>query len=555
MVKGSVALAGNDIRMTPDTPLLAAAKGRVDFSQRGFTVSAASARALGGELVFEGGSSAGLNGGDSQRFSGRGTATAEALRQASELGTLARVAQSLSGQTSYRATLAFVAGRPQISVASNLVGLAIELPAPLAKAAATPLALRVRTGPEDGTTVPVDGAAAFREALQVDLGGTLQAHFVREVSGDAARVVRGAIRVGEPRGERFVEPTPGDALEALALPASGVAANVTLRSASMSKMPGRRRSRVCRASPRGPAPARRRRRWSSTPPAAPATSPTRSRCASASWRSARAVSTTSRPACRNRPSSGAPTSAPTSSTATSSTGRRGAGPSAGRVFARLSRLSLPKGEVERVESLLDEQPATIPALDVVVDDFELRGKRLGRLEIEATNRGAGGRGARVAARQAQPDDAGGAARGDRHLGRRGRQRAAACGDELHARARRQRRAARAARHGPRRPRRQGLAHRRRLAWPGSPFSPDYAKMTGQVKVAIDSGQFLKAGPGAARLLSVLSLQSLPRRLLFDFRDLFAEGFAFDSVVGDVKIGRRARRRPTTCACAAPPRRC
>src|SRR5204862_615735 len=45
-----------------------------------------------------------------------------------------------------------------------------------------------------------------------------------------------------------------------------------------------------------------------------------------------------------------------------------------------------------------------------------------------------------------------------------------------------------------------------VSWPGSPFSPDYAKMTGQVKVAIDSGQFLKAGPGAARLLSVLSLQ-------------------------------------------------
>ncbi len=75
-----------------------------------------------------------------------------------------------------------------------------------------------------------------------------------------------------------------------------------------------------------------------------------------------------------------------------------------------------------------------------------------------------------------------------------------------------------------------------VSWPGSPLSPDYAKMTGNVAVAIDSGQFLKAGPGAARLLGVLSLQSLPRRLLFDFRDLFAEGFAFDNVVGDVRIG-------------------
>jgi len=55
-------------------------------------------------------------------------------------------------------------------------------------------------------------------------------------------------------------------------------------------------------------------------------------------------------------------------------------------------------------------------------------------------------------------------------------------------------------------------------------------------VALDGGQFLKAEPGAARLLSVLSLQSLPRRLVLDFRDVFQEGFAFDSITGDVKIG-------------------
>jgi uncharacterized protein YhdP len=61
-------------------------------------------------------------------------------------------------------------------------------------------------------------------------------------------------------------------------------------------------------------------------------------------------------------------------------------------------------------------------------------------------------------------------------------------------------------------------------------------MTGQVKVAIDAGQFLKASPGAARLLGVFTLQSLPRRLLFDFRDLFGEGFSFDNVTGDIRIG-------------------
>ena len=76
-----------------------------------------------------------------------------------------------------------------------------------------------------------------------------------------------------------------------------------------------------------------------------------------------------------------------------------------------------------------------------------------------------------------------------------------------------------------------------IAWLGSPFALDYASLAGQINVAIDAGQFLKADPGAARLLGVLSLQSLPRRLSLDFRDLFQEGFPFDNITGDVKIAQ------------------
>jgi uncharacterized protein YhdP len=60
-------------------------------------------------------------------------------------------------------------------------------------------------------------------------------------------------------------------------------------------------------------------------------------------------------------------------------------------------------------------------------------------------------------------------------------------------------------------------------------------MAGQVNLNIEAGQFLKADPGLAKLLSVLSLQSLPRRLTLDFRDVFSEGFAFDFVRGDMHI--------------------
>ncbi|MBC7484469.1 MAG: TIGR02099 family protein, partial [Rhizobacter sp.] len=74
-----------------------------------------------------------------------------------------------------------------------------------------------------------------------------------------------------------------------------------------------------------------------------------------------------------------------------------------------------------------------------------------------------------------------------------------------------------------------------VGWFGSPLALDTPSLSGQVNVAIEAGQFLKAEPGAARLLGVLSLQSLPRRLSLDFRDLFQEGFAFDNVTGDLTI--------------------
>jgi uncharacterized protein YhdP len=74
-----------------------------------------------------------------------------------------------------------------------------------------------------------------------------------------------------------------------------------------------------------------------------------------------------------------------------------------------------------------------------------------------------------------------------------------------------------------------------VSWLGSPLTVDYSSMNGNFFVNMEAGQFLKADPGLAKLLGVLSLQSLPRRLSLDFRDVFSEGFAFDFVRGDVTI--------------------
>jgi uncharacterized protein YhdP len=74
-----------------------------------------------------------------------------------------------------------------------------------------------------------------------------------------------------------------------------------------------------------------------------------------------------------------------------------------------------------------------------------------------------------------------------------------------------------------------------VSWQGSPLEPDFPTLGGQFNVEVSQGQFLKADPGIAKLAGILSLQSLPRRLLLDFRDVYQEGFAFDAFTGDVKI--------------------
>jgi len=75
----------------------------------------------------------------------------------------------------------------------------------------------------------------------------------------------------------------------------------------------------------------------------------------------------------------------------------------------------------------------------------------------------------------------------------------------------------------------------RLSWNGSPSDFDYPTLSGTFKLRSGAGQFTKVEPGVGRLLGVLSLQALPRRISLDFRDVFSEGFAFDTIAADVRM--------------------
>ena len=74
-----------------------------------------------------------------------------------------------------------------------------------------------------------------------------------------------------------------------------------------------------------------------------------------------------------------------------------------------------------------------------------------------------------------------------------------------------------------------------LAWKGAPHDFDFASLNGQLSLEAHDGQFNKLEPGVGRLLGILSLQSILRRISLDFHDVFSEGFAFDTVKGQVKV--------------------
>lgn len=75
----------------------------------------------------------------------------------------------------------------------------------------------------------------------------------------------------------------------------------------------------------------------------------------------------------------------------------------------------------------------------------------------------------------------------------------------------------------------------RLMWKGAPYEFDIASLNGQLTLEAHDGQFNKGDPGIGRLLGILSLQSIPRRITLDFRDIFSDGFAFDTVKGQVTV--------------------
>ncbi|MFG6433477.1 YhdP family protein [Roseateles sp. LYH14W] len=508
-LKGQLQLGGVDLRVRPELPPLAGVRGRIDFDRKGLQLAGVTARLLGGDAGIEGGTQPG----GSLRFAVQGQATADGLRRTPELGAVTRLAQAASGQTGYRFQLAVgKEGQTEISVASNLQGLALDLPAPARKEADAQLPLRLLVVP----------TAAGRDELRLEMGTPaaplLQAQVQRDVSGTTSQVLRGALAVQD---------------KLPALPATGVLLQVNVAALDLDAWQQRLGALAGGGSSGDDA---------GGLGLLPSQIALRSQALKVGGRQLGRVSAmVARDGNHWR----------LNVDAEQITGRidlKGVdGGQIDAVQARLTRLSLPRSEADSVSELMDPAKAAassspLPSLDIEVDDFELRGKRLGRLEVLA-RAPAAARDWQLQKLQITSPDATLNASGvwTAVKGADARRRTQLDWKlDVHDAGKLLERLGQGNKESPvLRGGKGQLAGQ--VGWDGSPLAPHYASMAGALNIQLDTGTFLKAEPGVGRLLGVLSLQSLPRRLLLDFRDVFAEGFTFDGVTGDVQIAAGVAR--------------
>ena len=222
IVKGAVALQNNDVRITPDSPLLAQSQGKVLFNEKGFSLQDVSTTLLGGKAKLQGGSVTAGQAGSSRnghqvKIDAQGVFTAEGLRQEPSVGTIAQLGRFLQGGSAYRATLMVSQGASELTMDSDLVGMESKLPAPLHKGAAGKLPFHFANRITRAERAANGAETAVEDELQVRFGQVVLAQYARDLRhGDSPKVLRGRVAVGA-QAVHQPPPMPDEGVHALVL--------------------------------------------------------------------------------------------------------------------------------------------------------------------------------------------------------------------------------------------------------------------------------------------------------------------------------------------------
>jgi uncharacterized protein (TIGR02099 family) len=518
-VRGTLQLGGNNVVLRSGMPALAGAKGKLDFHESGFSLGGVRANFLGGPVTVSGGSQRD----GSILVRADGSLTAEGIRKAYAMPAAAAGAQErFAGGTRYGVAVRVKNKRTQLTVDSTLAGLALDFPAPLNKPAADAMPLHFEMN-ELGTS----DAAVTRDEIRLSIGSSISARYEREkpVGPDGEwRVLRGGIGVNAPAPQ----------------PDSGLVANVSMHTLNLDAWSRAVSSLLSAGKEEAKGAGKEDNKSGAGLPIRQYIDP--------EVLAARASELVVLGKQLDNVVVGAShqdgvwqaniDSEQASGYLTWSESRSGRG--LGRVTARLASLVIPKSAAEDVTELLEgKNSATtrMPAVDIVAENFELFGKKFGHLELTAQNAsGVSGREWRINKLAIFNNDAELRATG-RWTSKDGENLSSLAYTLNIADAGRL-----LDRFGFDKVLRGGKGRMQGdISWKGMPFSLDIPSLSGQLQLDIASGQFLKVDPAAAKLLGVLSLQSLPRRLALDFRDVFSEGFAFDGVTASATVSRGVAR--------------
>ncbi len=504
-VQGNVKFSGNEVQLWPSLPSISAVQGELGFSDHGFQIASLQGNALGGLVTISGGTQ--RDGSTQVRL--EGSVSADGLGRFVTGSAAKRYMRKLSGVARYVANVKIRDQRMDFSLDSNLVGLGIDLPSPLRKAGPESFPLRVAITP----STMLDNATQAEE-IRLSLGRNITARYLRTrpASGTANwKLVRGGIGVNAPipSNESGISlainlPTLDTDAWRKVLNSSNADATASIESTS----PEQAFFAVDAISLRVAELTFAERSFDNAVISA--------NRISGSWQLNLNMNAISGRATWEDPWF-----------------ERGAG----KITARLTQLKIEERDRSDVSDLLAGKKSSteLPGLDVVADNFELRGLKLGRLELAATNgslNAAPGREWRISKLTLTNPGATLRATG-RWLASRNESQSfltyemdiTDAGQLLD-------------RLGFERTLRGGKGKiEGDLNWRGDPSQFDFPTLSGNLSLKLGSGQFLKADPGVAKLLGVMSLQSLPRRLTLDFRDIFSEGFAFDGIASTATIAR------------------
>jgi len=503
-VKGEYEFLNNQVTVEPGLPPITAVNGRLHFSDSGISIREINGQLLGGPVKI-----AASNEGDKVLVNASGNLTAVALRRQLDLP----VFDHLTGSAAWKGEIRVRKKSAELVIESDLKGLASSLPEPFNKSAAQALPLRLERG--GLAEAPVrKGAAApapvSREQVKFSVGKLVSAQLVRRRTATGPVLERGAVAVGE----------------TLALPERGLVLNITQPSVDLDFW----RKALTPANGNGNGNGGSSNTVSPTP-AAQEVNPLslavlKTPLLDAGGRRFHDVTLKATPLATVVGNWQIDVA---SREAAGQINWEGGG--RGKVRARLKHLVLPEtsprqdamqkmGEAESQDEL--------PGLDIVADSFTLGSRRFGRLELQARNEGRVWRLDKVVLASPEGNINGSGLwrtdpQGQHRTDLDFKLEASDAGKYLD-------------RLGfPGTLKRGSATLAGKLGWNNTPTNLDIPSLSGDVKLTAEKGQFAKVEPGLGKLVGLLSLQTLPRRITLDFRDVFSEGFAFDNVEGTFKV--------------------